>query len=70
MAKQPNSIMVVDYPENVEKVRQYLEMIDRGMSSRIFRLKYISAKEIVGDILSSQSGDETEEPVEDVEVPE
>lgn len=55
LGKQPNSIMVIDYPENIEKVKTYIEMVDKGMSSRIFKLKYISAKEIVGKLEKSES---------------
>lgn len=50
LGKQHNSIMVIDHPENVDKVREYLEMADKGMSSRIFKLKYINAKEVVGTL--------------------
>jgi len=47
LGKQLNSIMVIDYPENIEKIKTYIEMVDRGMSSKIFKLKYISAKKLV-----------------------
>ncbi len=49
LGKYPNSIMVIDYPENIEKVDTYIKMIDKGMESKIFRLKYIRAEEIVGE---------------------
>ncbi|OQX86725.1 MAG: hypothetical protein B6D55_05390 [Candidatus Omnitrophica bacterium 4484_70.2] len=65
LGKQPNSIMVIDYPENIEKIKTYIEMVDKGMSSRIFKLKYISAKEIVGKLKKSE--EETEESEETTE---
>ncbi len=65
LGKQPNSIMVIDYPENIEKIKTYIEMVDKGMSSRIFKLKYISAKEIVGKLKESE--EETEESEETAE---
>ncbi|MCP4652110.1 MAG: hypothetical protein GY858_01845 [Candidatus Omnitrophica bacterium] len=48
LGTQPNSLMVIDYPENAEKVAVYLDMVDKGVSSKIFKLKYINAKDIVG----------------------
>lgn len=56
LAKQPNSIMVIDYPENVEKVRAYLKMVDQGMDVKVFRLKYIKAQDVVNDGGGSESG--------------
>jgi type II secretory pathway component HofQ len=55
LGKYPNSIMVIDYPENVEKVDTYIEMIDKGMESKIFRLKYIRADQILGEEEESES---------------
>ena len=48
LGKYPNSIMVIDYPENIEKIATYIKMIDKGMESKIFKLKYIRVDEIVG----------------------
>ncbi|RKY42491.1 MAG: hypothetical protein DRP81_07595 [Candidatus Omnitrophota bacterium] len=47
LGKQSNSLIVTDHPANVEKIMVYLKSIDKGMSSRVFKLKYISAKDIV-----------------------
>ncbi|RKY38389.1 MAG: hypothetical protein DRP72_01870 [Candidatus Omnitrophota bacterium] len=55
---QPNSIMVIDYPENIEKIEAYINMVDKGMASRIFKLKYISAKDIVGVVSKEEEGAE------------
>jgi len=62
LGKQLNSIMVIDYPENIERIKTYIEMVDRGMSSRVFKLKYISAKELVRE---SEKGSK-EEKEEDI----
>ena len=55
LGSEPNSIMVIDYPENVKRIGAYLEMVDKEMASKVFKLKYISAKEIVGENESSNS---------------
>jgi type II secretory pathway component HofQ len=49
VGNQPNSIMVIDYPINIEKVSMYLDAVDLRMSSRVFKLKYLKAGEVVGD---------------------
>jgi type II secretory pathway component HofQ len=56
LGKQPNSVMVIDYPQNLEKIEEYLKVIDKsvtaidkGLTMRIFKLKYINAKELVGE---------------------
>jgi type II secretory pathway component HofQ len=49
VGNQPNSIMVIDYPVNIEKVSMYLDAVDLRMSSRVFKLKYLKAGEVVGD---------------------
>lgn len=49
VGNQPNSIMVIDYPINLEKVSAYLDAVDLRMSSRVFKLKYLKAGEVVGE---------------------
>jgi type II secretory pathway component HofQ len=49
VGNQPNSIMVIDYPINIEKVSAYLDAVDLRMSSRVFKLKYLKAGEVVGE---------------------
>jgi len=71
--KQPNSIMVIDYPKNLQEITAYLEMVDRKMITRIFKLKYISARELVlghsndctSDAESSEESGEEEAPAEE-----
>jgi type II secretory pathway component HofQ len=49
VGNQPNSIMVIDYPTNIDKISAYLDAVDLRMSSRVFKLKYLKAGEVVGD---------------------
>lgn len=49
LGKQPNSIIVIDYPPNMEKVEEYLKIIDQRMASRSFKLKYLKATDVVGE---------------------
>lgn len=56
LSKQPNSIMVIDYPPNVKKVEDYLNEIDRRMSSQVFKLKYLKASDIAGVENDAQAG--------------
>jgi len=56
LGQEPNSLMVIDYPENVERIEAFLNMIDKRMSMEVFRLKYLSAAEIVGEIEKKTSG--------------
>ncbi len=59
LGKQPNSIMVIDYPPNIEKIEAYIKAIDKRMSSRVFKLKYITAADIVGKGAASSSGSQS-----------
>ncbi len=59
LGKQPNSLMVIDYPPNIAKIENYLSSIDQKMASRIFKLKYLKAGEISGGVSGSQSTDST-----------
>ncbi|MCD6134258.1 MAG: hypothetical protein J7J25_01885 [Candidatus Omnitrophica bacterium] len=56
LGQEPNSLMVIDYPENVERIEAFLNMIDKRMSMEVFRLKYLSAAEIVGEIEKKTRG--------------
>lgn len=48
LGKQPNSLVVMDYPPYVEKVEAYLKEIDQKIDSRVFKLKYLRAADVVG----------------------
>lgn len=56
LGQQPNSIMVIDYPPNIKKVEDYLKEVDYKMSSRIFKLKYLKASDVVGVENNTQAG--------------
>ena len=55
LGNQANSIMVIDYPPNLEKIEKYLKEIDRKMASRVFKLKYLKATEVVGGLAATQA---------------
>jgi len=48
LGQQQNSLTVIDYPDSVKKVEDYLGVIDHKMETRIFKLKYLKANELVG----------------------
>lgn len=60
LGRQPNSLMVIDYPPYVEKVEEYLKAIDRKMSLRLFKLKYLKAAEVVGKTSSNAATNSSE----------
>jgi type II secretory pathway component HofQ len=45
---QPNSITVVDYPANINKIEEFLKVTDQRMAIRIFKLKYLKAIDALG----------------------
>jgi type II secretory pathway component GspD/PulD (secretin) len=45
---QPNTIIVMDLPPNIEKIRKYIGVVDKRMATRMFRLKYLRASDLVG----------------------
>lgn len=49
LGAQPNSIIVIDYPPNVEKIADYIKEVDQKMTSKVFKLKYLKASDIAGD---------------------
>ena len=59
LGQQPNSIMVIDYPENADKVEAFLKVVDQGMARRVFTLRYLDAKDVAGKAQSSTSGSAT-----------
>jgi type II secretory pathway component GspD/PulD (secretin) len=46
LGKQRNMIVVIDYPENVKKVEEFVKAVDGRMGTKVFKLKYISSKDI------------------------
>jgi len=57
LGRTPNSLMVIDYPDNLEQIEKYLKMVDWGMESRIFKLDYLKAGDIAGQKSSSSSAE-------------
>ncbi len=57
LGKQPNSVMVIDYPPNLKKVEEYLMAIDQKMISRLFKLKYLKAADVAGASASNSTSD-------------
>ncbi|MFH0790319.1 MAG: hypothetical protein V2A64_01660 [Candidatus Omnitrophota bacterium] len=48
LGTQLNSIVVIDYPVNLKKIEEYLAVMDKKMGSRVFKLKYLKADDVVG----------------------
>ena len=48
LGKQPNSLIVMDYPANIAKIEGYLKESDQKMATRVFKLKYLKASDVVG----------------------
>ena len=46
--KAPNSIVIIDYPRNVQKVEDYVKAIDQRMTKRVFKMKYLKASDLMG----------------------
>ncbi len=57
LGKQPNSVMVIDYPPNLKKVEEYLMAIDQKMISKLFKLKYLKAADVAGAAASASTSD-------------
>lgn len=55
LGKQPNSIIVIDYPPYVERIEAYIRESDQKMTSRMFKLKYLKAADVVGQSTTNTS---------------
>lgn len=64
LGKQPNSIIVIDYPPNIEKVEEYFKIIDQRMTSRVFKLKYLKATDVVGESSATSTTSDTSSSTE------
>ncbi len=56
LGQQPNSVIIIDYPPNAEKIESFLKSIDQKMTSKVFKLKYLKASEVVGVDAAGQTG--------------
>lgn len=54
LGSQPNSIIVMDLPAYVARVKQYVSVVDQRMETRVFKLKYLKASDLVGDTVPSR----------------
>lgn len=61
LGRQPNSIMVIDYPEVLDQIAAFLAVADQRMASKVFRLKYLKAAELVGRAPTSEAKEEEQE---------
>lgn len=59
LGSQPNSIMVIDYPGNINKIEAFLKEIDQQMASKVFKLKYLKASEMVGATIVTTTATQT-----------
>jgi type II secretory pathway component GspD/PulD (secretin) len=48
VGQQQNSLTVIDYPDNVRRIDDYLKVVDHKMETRVYKLKYLKADEVVG----------------------
>jgi type II secretory pathway component HofQ len=45
---QGNSFMAVDYPENIDKIAEFIKMADMEKEKRVIKLQYVSANDLMG----------------------
>ncbi|MFA5118651.1 MAG: hypothetical protein WC695_07330 [Candidatus Omnitrophota bacterium] len=55
LGQVPNSIIVIDYPPYVARIEAYLQQIDQRMTSKVFKMKYLKASDVVG-VVTTESG--------------
>ena len=54
LGRAPNSLHVIDYPENIQKIEEYIVSMDRKMERRVFKLRYLSAVDIVQEAVEKK----------------
>ncbi|MFA6217405.1 MAG: secretin and TonB N-terminal domain-containing protein [Candidatus Omnitrophota bacterium] len=59
LGQLPNSIIIIDYPPNAAQIEDYLKQIDQRMTSKIFKMKYLKASDIVGVVTTAGSSTST-----------
>ncbi|MCX5708723.1 MAG: secretin and TonB N-terminal domain-containing protein [Candidatus Omnitrophica bacterium] len=62
LGQQQNSLTVIDYPVNISKVEEFLRVIDHKMETRVFKLKYMKADEVVGMTTKTMTTTQTSTP--------
>lgn len=54
LGEQPNSIMVIDYPQNIQNIEQYIKFADQGRTFQVFKLKYLSVSDLFPELAEQQ----------------
>ncbi len=62
LGQQQNSLTVIDSPDKVKRVAEYLQVIDHKLESRVFKLKYLKADEVVGVTVKTTTTTQTIAP--------
>jgi type II secretory pathway component GspD/PulD (secretin) len=48
LSQQQNSLIVIDSPDSIKRIEDYLKIMDHKMETRVFKLKYLKAEDVVG----------------------
>lgn len=62
LGQQQNSLTVIDFPDKVNSVGEYLQVVDHKLASRVFKLKYLKADEVVGATVKTTTTTQTIAP--------
>ena len=54
LGELPNSIMVIDFPNNIKDIEKYLELVDQPRTYRVFKLKYLSVSNLFPELDESE----------------
>ncbi|MCF7873840.1 MAG: hypothetical protein K9L84_03520 [Candidatus Omnitrophica bacterium] len=71
--KSTNSLVVIDYPSYVEQVENFVNLIDQKLTTRVFKIDYISVKQLFPKLLEKErqerklQREEREEEREEIE---
>ena len=61
LGKQLNSVVVMDYPSNISEIEAFLKAIDQKTSVKVFKLKYISVKDLFPDLKDDERSERTKQ---------
>jgi len=71
---QPNAVIVMDYPPNVDRVEEFIQLMDQRLAMKVFKLHYLSVKDLFPDLQEGErtlrSGDRKERQEERKEIKE
>lgn len=54
LGKQLNSIVVIDYPANVKKIEEFIEVVDQKMAMLRLKLQYLSVKQLFSELTETE----------------